>query len=196
MGMSMKKVKSVNRTFFTIRHLFFFLFFLILVQAVNAQPETREGKKGFDWSRFFLGGNLGNIRFGDITSIEISPSVGYRITKSFSAGIGGTYQFYNDRIYHFKTDIWGYRVFLSHTIYKNFFAYTEFEALSLESRVFDITGLYANQERFWLNSYFIGAGYRTEITKRSSAFIVVLYNLNETANSPYRNPEIRFGINF
>jgi long-subunit fatty acid transport protein len=177
---------------------FLFFLFLLLTQwnlllAQNAPDD--EKKKGFDWNRFFIGGNIGNFQFGIITSFEISPTLGYKITDKFSAGIGLTYSYYNDRRYRMSTDIYGYRVFLSHVIYNTIFAYTEYEALSLESDFFDVAGLHQGQERFWLNSFFIGLGYKMEINDRAYGYIMLLYNLKETTDSPYSNPVIRVGIN-
>jgi len=42
----------------------------------------------------------------------------------------------------------------------------------------------------------VGGGYRQRLGERSSVTITALWNLNQTANTPYSNPVIRLGFNF
>ena len=60
-------------------------------RPANAKKKE-EKQKGFDISRLVVGGGIG-LGFGDITSISVSPMVGYRITDNFSAGVGFGYQY-------------------------------------------------------------------------------------------------------
>lgn len=67
------------------------LLFLVCTSFIHAQDEA-EGKKGFDKSKLFFGGNFG-LSFGDYTLINISPQVGYRFNKTLAAGMGFNMQY-------------------------------------------------------------------------------------------------------
>jgi hypothetical protein len=190
-----KKSDSHGSSKFLINLLLLLSVSLFLMSSSYAQEDGLDHKKGgFQWNRIFFSGNLGNFRFGTETSLDISPSVGYRITDKFSAGVGITYQYYNNRIYHESTNIYGYRAFLSHAIYKSVFAYTEFENLSLESKYFDPLNVHQDKDRYWLPSLFIGAGYKMAISEKAFFYMMLLYNLNDSGESYYQNPVIRVGI--
>ncbi|MCK4631282.1 MAG: hypothetical protein KAT40_07550, partial [Bacteroidales bacterium] len=73
------------------------------------------------------------------------------------------------------------------------FAHAEYEALSLERQYFDLSG---TEGRFWLKSVLVGGGISQPLSDRASANIMLLWNLNETANTLYNSPILRFGINF
>ncbi len=45
------------------------------------------------------------------------------------------------------------------------------------------------------NSFFVGGGYLQRIGGNSGMYFLVLWNLNDTPNSPYTNPVIRIGFN-
>lgn len=171
-----------------------FCFLLNLFSPVNAQEPVKESRSFGE--RIFFGGNLG-LQFGDITFVDISPLVGYRITDQLAAGIGGTYiyQRYRDRVYNYEysTNIYGGRIFSRYYFVENLFGHAEYEILNLE-----VPGLnyYVNGElvRENISSFFVGGGYRQMIGERSALEIVLLYNLTEEAYSPYVNPIIRVGF--
>ncbi len=62
---------------------------VLYMPSVVAQREDPEpsDKKGFDKSKLFVGGNFG-LSFGDYTTINVSPQLGYRFNDYFAAGIG------------------------------------------------------------------------------------------------------------
>jgi hypothetical protein len=152
--------------------------------------------------RFFFGGNF-NLMVGTITNINISPEVGYRITPRLSAGVGLIYEFYRERINDtivFKTHMYGERNFISFDVIKNLnefiglqsngsiFAYTEYEALNWK--------YYGDNKRFWLNNVYVGGGLRLPMGETSFFNILVLWNTNQTYDSPFTNPIFRFGFYF
>ena len=157
--------------------------------------------------RFFFGGNFG-MQFGTITNIEISPLVGYHITPRLSAGIGTKFEYFKDKglYYPFETTIFGGSVFSRFVIIQNLgeglnlgintgvFTQAEYELLSLEREYFEPypTGT----GRFLVHSVLIGGGIIQPIGRRSALLVSVLYNLNESARSPYSNPIFRIGFNF
>jgi len=169
--------------------------------------------------RLFFGGSFG-LMIGTYTDIEISPHVGYYITPRWAAGIGITYEYYNNRDHIFivdpitgwiigterlETHIWGGRLFTNYVIVNNIndwiplgfnfriFAHVEYEALSYEKRFFE----YNATGRELHHSILVGGGLRFPTGKRSSINLTVLWNLNSKLNDVYQGgPVIRLGYNF
>ncbi len=177
------------------------LFFLVLTLSVARNGEENKGR------RYFFGGNFG-LQFGSITNIEVSPIAGYRLFPWFSVAAGPKYQLYGKNyagFNKFSTHIYGGRTFARIMVigdldkfiplgfHGGLFAHAEYEALSLERQYFDDSG---SEGRFWLKSVLVGGGISQPLSERASANIMLLWNLNETANTLYNNPIIRFGINF
>lgn len=172
--------------------LFVFLFFSWLLFSQN----TNNLK--FDKNKLYTGGNLG-VQFGTYTVIDISPIIGYYLTEKFAAGLGIIYQYYGyrDKYYpslNFNTNIYGTKFFLRYNIFQSIFAHAEYEALSLETEYFDPYNYRHNTPRFIVHSMLIGGGYRQPIGEYSSINLMLLYNINETIDSPYKNPIIRMGF--
>ena len=143
---------------------------------------------------FFTGGTLG-LQFGTQTVIDVSPIIGYMITKRLAAGVGITYKYFRqkDQYNIFKTSIYGGSLFSRLYLFKNVFLHGEYELLNLESDYFSI--VFQPTERFWVGSVLAGAGYSEAISEKSSLYLMILYNFNESINSPYANPVFRAGIN-
>ncbi len=146
----------------------------------------------------FFGGNLG-LQFGTITFIDVSPIVGYRFTPRISAGVGLKYNYYSDSRYDYSTSVYGGNLFTRFAVSELLFATAEYEHLNMAQTVLVLnpsTGVYSpqNSPRYWVDSYLIGAGYRQPIGERASFNFMILYNLNETHKSPYKNPIIRIGF--
>ena len=179
------------------------VFFFFIVISIVAQ--TGGGRSGTA-RRHFFGGNFG-LQFGSITNIEVSPIAGYRIFPWLSVAAGPKYQLYGENYagFKFNTHIYGGRTFVRIMVigdidefiplgfHGGLFAHVEYEALNLERQYFDLSG---SEGRFWLHSVLAGGGLSQPISERASVNIMILWNLNETANSLYNNPIIKFGINF
>ena len=160
--------------------------------------------------RLFFGGNFG-LQFGTITNIEISPLIGYYITSRLASGIGIKYEYYKDsRDYsylNYETNIYGGSLFSRYLIIKNMsetiklginssiFTHAEYEMLSLERKYFEFPPT-LEDGRFIVHSILVGGGLLQPIGRRSAFLMMVLWNLNESAQSPYHNPVIRIGFNF
>ena len=154
--------------------------------------EMKEEKASSFMDKLFFGGGLG-LQFGDVTQIEVSPIIGYKVTPRFHAGLGFSYSYYNDKRYTPTLDFstYGASIFTRFFIYEGLFAQAEAEALN--TKIFYYSGA---TERRWIESYFIGGGYYLPIGKRSGMYLLVLWNLNETEFTPYPNPVIRIGFSF
>jgi hypothetical protein len=159
------------------------------VFADDEEPDVRDMKTR---ERIFVGGSMG-LQFGTITVVNISPIVGYRITNRLSAGLGGTYQYYNDRSFgqSFSTNMYGGNVFARFLVIPQAFLHAEAERLSLESFRFDPG---SDRTRVWEENYFLGAGYRARLGAKTYFNIMMLYNFNPDSQVYYQNPIFRFGI--
>jgi len=169
----------------------------LLSQNENGNNYSNDNGFKFEKNRLFTGGNLG-LQFGTYTSIDVSPIIGYYFTNKFAAGIGAIYQYngFKDNINpanSYNTNIYGANCFLRYYLFKNIFAHAEYEALNLETLYFDQLNRYSTP-RFWVQSVLLGGGYRQPIGEHSSVNIMLLYNINETVDSPYSNPIIRMGF--
>ena len=89
--------------------------------------------------------------------------------------------------------MYGGSVFARYNILENLFAYTEYEILNLDAP--DPLNPY-RLRRTNVTSVFVGGGYRQMLGNNSSLNLMLLYNLNESTNSPYQNPIIRIGFGF
>ncbi len=184
------------------------VFFSISVNAYS-QKEENENTKNLK-NKIFFGGSF-SLQFGSITAINIDPVIGIRPIPRLSMGIGGKYQYYNSRsdvFNNYETHIFGGSIFSEYVIIKDLknvlpvkvfgglFTHIEYEALSLESKYFDISNTNIGKDRFWLNSFLLGGGYNQKIGNKSYIYILVLWNVTETINTPYTNPIYRIGFVF
>lgn len=175
---------------------FLLMVFTVFMFIAAAYSQNSEG--GFDRSRMFTGGNFG-LQLGTYTVIDVSPVLGYHFTDRLAAGVGGIYQYYSykDRYYpalNFNTDIYGGKVFGRFYFVDFLFAHAEYEFLNLETQYFDPHNLRHQTPRFYVHSVLVGGGYVQRIGKASGIHLMLLYNLNETVDTPYRNPVIRMGF--
>lgn len=190
------------------KRIYFLVFCAMLVFPASAQSNYSFG------DRLFFGGSFG-LAIGQYTDIEISPHFGYYLTPRWAAGIGVTYEYYNNK-YHwinsntgyyerYETHIWGGRLFTNYVIVNNvndwlpfglnfrIFTHIEYEALSYEKGFFD----YQKPGRMLQNSVLVGGGLRFPMGKRSSMNLTILWNLNSNMNDVYGNaPILRLGYNF
>lgn len=143
--------------------------------------------------RWFVGGYVG-AQFGDVTLIDVSPLAGYMITERIALGLGATYKFYRIRRFYdpvlnqtikYTSHIVGGSSFSRYFITKQIFAHGEYEYLRYKNQTYGTVDF---------NSIFLGGGYRQYFGQNSAVELVLLYNLNETHNSPYTNPVVRMGV--
>lgn len=161
-------------------------------QQVHAQAEEGNIRNDYSFkSHLFFGGGLG-LQFGTVTLIEVSPLIGYKITPKFSIGLSPTYKYYSYNYTGYgkiSTNVYGGSIFSRYFIFENIFAHVEFETLAYNTRE-PYQPTYMQQ----FNSLFVGGGYNQRIGGNSAMYILVLWNLNDTPDSPYINPVIRVGF--
>jgi hypothetical protein len=147
--------------------------------------------KGFQKEKVFWGGNLG-ASFGTVTNIDISPSLGYFITPKFAIGTGISYQYVKDRRYipDLLLHIGGARAFTRLYPFEQLFLHGEYEYLRYRTNFF--SGY--EMETIHVSSLLGGGGYRSQIGRRSYAYIMLLYNFTEPYYSLNSNPLLRIGV--
>lgn len=147
--------------------------------------------------------NFGGLGGGQDGFLELSPLVGFMLTKKFSVGVGGTYLYTskeylvlpsNNRV-RFDFSTYGARGFLRQNITERAFLQTEYESLNVEVPLNDGSG---NTGREWVPGVFIGGGTFLPISTRLGMNISFFYNLaHDNLRSPYPNPiVIRGGLSF
>ncbi|MCX6252253.1 MAG: hypothetical protein NTX61_16075 [Bacteroidetes bacterium] len=201
-----------------LRCVFAFLLFLPVTPNLNAQNKKSSNPESF-WHRISVGGNVG-FQFGTNTGIDISPKVMVRIVDQFYGGLGFTYEYSRYKNYYYDTinrkylnfdvNVYGGSIFLRYYLSSlfdnwlgNIFAHTEYEYLTYtrpyvydpKGSIFDINNntFSRGKEKIEISSLFVGGGYKLPVTERIFIEILVLYNLNESYNSPYSNPVVRIG---
>lgn len=183
-----------------LRKIFVSILLLISLNSFAQKKETapatpQEKPKSPFWERVFLGGNLG-AQFGNVTMVNVSPIVGYRITPKISAGVGVTYQYYSIKTYNYETHIYGGRIFARYQPLSFLFLHAEAEALNWNCPRNEPTGF--TTERLWSPGLLAGGGFTQPIGGGgSSIYIMGLYNFLYNSCSPYGSPFVlRIGANF
>ena len=143
--------------------------------------------------RIFVGGFLG-LQLGTFTAINVSAHSGLRITNRLSAGIGGSYQFANDKWFNqsYTSHTYGGSVFARFRVIGDGFIHAENEWLNLMSRLDrDKPG---DRRRISEQNQLLGVGYGLRMSPRARFNILVLYNFNTTSQAYFDNPFFRAGI--
>ncbi len=115
---------------------------------------------------------------------EVSPVIGYRY-NILDVGLGAFYS-YTDR-YDRVRYTYGARTYLQMTLLKNVFAHGEVQLTNIGSPR-------DQDDRKWVVSFPVGAGYRQNLDPKTQAYAMILYDLALDKNSPVRNPIFRAGV--
>jgi hypothetical protein len=174
------------------------------------------------WRRVSVGGNLG-FQVGSVTGITLSPEVRIRTVDQLYVGFRFIYQYFKYKNYFYDTkskqylpyesNVFGGGIYLRYYLASifdsflgNLFAHVEYEYMTY-SRPFvqsnypvgyiqGADNLYyiPGKDIVEFNSIFVGGGYRQPIGNRVSMDLLILFNLNDSYNSPYSNPIFRLGV--
>ncbi len=168
------------------------IFLISITNSINAQYSNDNKEKQSFKERMFFGGGLG-LTFGDITAVDVSATIGNRLTEKVHAGVSLSYSYYSYNNYNVSMSNYSGSVFARLFFTDAIFAQTEAEALN--TKVFTSYEL-NDGYRKWIGNYLVGLGYFQKISERSGMMLTVLWNLNETEYTPYNNPIIRVGFVF
>lgn len=206
------------------KHILFLWMIVLLSQLslLSLGQESQIKKKQNFWNRVSVGGNLG-LQFGTVTAVDVSPEIMIRVVDQLHLGVGFSYDYLQTKDYFwddtnqkwldFKANVYGGRFFARYYLRNifdnflgNFFAHAEYEYLYY-TRPFiqDPTGTIVDpygysyrqgKDVMEISSLFVGVGYEQPISQRAFIDLLILYNLNETYDSPYSNPIFRLGFGF
>lgn len=174
---------------------------LFSLAHLNAQDYREESKRDSTekkprfLDRVYVGGNIG-AQFGRVTFVDISPNIGFLLTKNkkLSAGVGVTYQYLSVRQAGetYATHTYGGRLFTRYLIWQGITVQGEVEMLNLECyRPPPFDGL----QRRWLPAILLGAGYTQTFAGRTGVSLMIFYNFLDHECTPYTNPIFRIGFN-
>lgn len=184
-----------------------------LKREAQRRKDAQKGK--FDPSRLIFGGGFG-LSIGPVTSIAVSPIVGYRLTDHFSAGVGLSYQYIKIKEYIILFDpstaqdvvkpltanVYAPSLWARHTIWNNIFAHAEYQHnfASIKTYTKDFyqspAPIITDNFKFNQPALWVGAGIRQPISDRVSFLFVALYNVLDDQYGLYNGRiDFRFGIN-
>ncbi len=152
-------------------------------QTDSTQTYYEEPSAANFWEKVTVGGNF-NLLFGNLTFVEVSPTVGYRFTDRFTAGPGVTYRYMKFRGFQ-ASSLYGARVFARQRFGQQFFVQTELESLNTQYRTGNLSEPIL---RTWVPGFFLGGGLFQPVGRRAGIIISAMYNLIYDVNrSPYRS---------
>ena len=133
--------------------------------------------------RLYGGGNISFNIFNGWILLDASPFVGYRLTQKYSAGIGAKYIYRGFPEQNINLSYYGGNLFSRYQLTRNFLAHVEYELLNVyETRPISLNF----GERTLASMFYIGGAYSTSIGGNATVQIMLLYDLINDYNSPYR----------
>jgi len=174
----------------------------------NAHGYKHKKVKGYDPSRLIIGGTINAGYSSDYANFGLGPTVGYKFTDMFSAGLGLGYQFYkapfdiyNDGLYVRENLVYP-SIWAKFNVFRNFFIDGDFEYNFINVKsydvLYDINGnpyLVGDKFNTSVPCLLLGVGIKQPIGGRVSSFIEIMYDVLQQKYSPYANiPVFRAGI--
>ncbi len=176
---------------------------ILTIDQVIAQDTLKESHHS---TKLFTDGYF-KFKFGTNTIFELSPALCYQITPDLSAGIGLTYQYYQNRFDGgelFKTHNMGFRLLVDYRILKNrqmlkskllWYAHLEQEFMNLDGQYFYNP---PREGRHNTTNTLLGLKCKYPALKRLDINMLILWNIYQSG-ADYnlnKNPIIKFGVNY
>lgn len=153
--------------------------------SVSSNSRNAERRK-FSWDRVAVGGGFG-LNFGNVTYIELAPSMGYYLTKNLISGVNLNYIYFSNRTTQYSTHIYGGGLF-SQYLFRQLpiMLHAEAEWINYDSAI--------RSKRIDTFGLLVGGGIQQRVSENSFIYFLGLWNLNETIDSFNQNPVIRAGV--
>lgn len=180
---------------------------------IGLQFDKTKSTKKFDKTRLFVGGGVGGGGLPGGYSILVQPTIGYRFTNRFHAGINAGINYFNmsystnailpsGQLYKVKENGVHYILsgFARYFIFPQFFlqaqpGYNSYKYY--DAPYYDYQTLKVNHtaHRFGVSSFLVGGGYAQLLGGNSYGVLSVMYDLVQNPNSPYyRTPVFGGGL--
>lgn len=181
----MKKILFVFLCFFSLLE--------VLAQSSNynrykyQQAQSVRSSNGFDPARLTFGGSFG-LQFGDYTTINVAPQVGYSFNKYINAGVGLAYTYYKDDYYFNNYKIKDSRSYFGINLYAklypvDFLVFTvQPEANRMWSTIKEERTSAKYTENKFVPAVVVGGGLRF-----GPVTAMLKYDVVQDENSPYGN---------
>lgn len=166
-----------------------YVFILISLNSAYAQKNISAEDIPLK-EKFFLGGNMG-LQFGTYTYIEVAPLAGIHLKPNLDWAAGLMYTYLNNSITDYSSQMYGFNTYFQYTVFQPIVFHTQAEIIN--SDFFDTQGYI---RRDWFDAVLVGGGLKQKIGVNSYSFLLILWNLNTSYNSPYQNPVIKVGVIF
>ena len=158
-----------------------FVFFLLLSAQVFCQGSIDSTFKSNEPASLTINPGFNyNLQF---SHLDLNPNLSYHLKPWLQPGLGLNYLYYYRHSERKGTSSMGFDVFTNLYINKFIYAHAEY----LFSNVAYLNKLDYKFTRVNIVNYFIGVGYRQNISNNKYANLNLLFDLNHTENSPYKN---------
>ena len=157
-------------------------YFLILIMAFLFSAANDSS------AQVYTGGSI-SMHYDNGLYVDLSPLLGYR----FGILDAGVAPFYSYREYDTRPASYSYgnRVFMQLTFFRDVFAHAEYEVSNIATSTIGADGKYLRKR---ITGMPVGGGYRYNLTPRTQAYGMILYDLLLDPESPVQNPIVRGGI--
>jgi hypothetical protein len=142
--------------------------------------------------RIYWGGGI-SVAFWDYTRIRIEPLVGYRVTRSLSAGVKlmGEYLRYEQFGYTVSSFNYGGSLFTRYRFIEQLYGHAEFGGANYET-----VSAQGVEARIGYPFLLLGGGFVQRTGRRTSLYFEILYDVLQDEDSPYSNggPFLSIGV--
>ena len=165
------------------------------VNSQTGKLVKRTSLKGKPLKERLTGGFTLQIHQGPPTAFSLSPFLGYRLSKRWSSGIGGTYRlaFEGSNRAIWDHPVYGMRSYVECQPFKKFLLHAEYERLwaSVPLQQSSTT----ETDRRWVEGVMAGVGKSYNVTKKIKGNVLFLRNFTYVSQGPYLQKwNIRFGF--
>ncbi len=176
------------KTFLFCRLFFIILFCCSLVsdafanfsdEGIGNDTVSSNNEKLRSSNKYIFGGGFG-LQFGSVTSISISPMIGYKVKPNWFIAFQPSYTYYKESKSYAPDNsisIWGFSVLSRIFVYRGVFLHTSYEKYIWE----DINGVQQAP-----NSVILGGGYCHYVNHKVGFTFMVGYDVLQEPNSYHK----------
>ena len=167
---------------------------LISFTAFGQEEERQSDRDNQILEKLVFGGNVGG-GYANGWNINISPTVGYRVTNTTIAGLGVSYIYsdFNSPFFANRStfNVTGGRLFVQQLLFQNLYAQAEYEYLDYSLKIRSSDGRVLSESSGQAPGLLLGGGYTTSFGYGLGFNMEILYNvLYQVGVSPYPSPFI------